>query len=182
MARTKGGCMKIKPVQIKKILYTTDFSDTSLYAYSYAVSLANLYRASITVLHVITDPINIEAQLSGLLPEDQWAAIKNRHIEEARETLLEKRRDNVIIHETLNQFTENVKAENRTSKAAANDEVVVLWGEPVDKILKVSEEGGCDLIIMGTHGHGLLDSLLGTTAKKVLRKSMIPVLTVRLPD
>jgi nucleotide-binding universal stress UspA family protein len=36
---------------------------------------------------------------------------------------------------------------------------------------------------MGTHGHGTLaDAMLGSTAQRVLRRAMVPVLTVRLHD
>jgi len=50
------------------------------------------------------------------------------------------------------------------------------------QILKVSEDRQCDLIVMGSHGHGALeDALIGSTASKVLRRSKKPVLVVRLP-
>ena len=42
--------------EIKKILYTTDMSDTSNYAFGYAASLANRYDALITIFHVLKNP------------------------------------------------------------------------------------------------------------------------------
>ncbi len=47
--------MKLPNIQIKKILYATDLSETAVHAFSYAVSLANIYGASITILHVLAE-------------------------------------------------------------------------------------------------------------------------------
>ena len=51
---------------------------------------------------------------------------------------------------------------------------------PEDEILKAAERQGCDLIVMGTHGHsGLRGALIGSVAQKVLNKSTVPVMVVR---
>ena len=56
-------------------------------------------------------------------------------------------------------------------------------GNPVEEIIKSAEEHNCDLIVMGTHGQGTLaDVMLGSTARRVIRRSKIPVLVVRLPE
>jgi nucleotide-binding universal stress UspA family protein len=47
--------MKLPNTQIKKILYATDLSETAVHAFSYAVSLANMYGAGITILHVLAE-------------------------------------------------------------------------------------------------------------------------------
>ena len=53
----------------------------------------------------------------------------------------------------------------------------------MEEILKQSQERNCDLIVMGTHGHGVIEeAIIGSTARKVLRRSKTPVLVVRLPD
>ena len=44
--------IKLPRVDIKNILYTTDLSANARYAFAYAISLANLYRAKLTILHV----------------------------------------------------------------------------------------------------------------------------------
>ncbi|MBC8246357.1 MAG: universal stress protein, partial [Deltaproteobacteria bacterium] len=68
----------------------------------------------------------------------------------------------------------------RQSDAA---DTVVLWGNPVEQILLQAAERNCDLIVMGTHGHGTLaDVMIGSTARRVIRRSKIPVLVVRLPE
>ncbi|MFC1877445.1 universal stress protein [Thermodesulfobacteriota bacterium] len=42
-------------VQIKKILYATDLSESAAHAFSYVVSQANMYDAGITILHVLAE-------------------------------------------------------------------------------------------------------------------------------
>lgn len=44
-----------EPVQLKKILFCTDFSDHSARALTYALSLAMEYNADLTLLHVLED-------------------------------------------------------------------------------------------------------------------------------
>ena len=53
-------------------------------------------------------------------------------------------------------------------------------GEPATEILAAAEEAGARMIVMGTHGRkGLAHFFLGSVAEKVVRKSAIPVMTVR---
>jgi len=171
--------MKVEPAQIKRILYTTDLSDTSLHAFSYAVSLANSYKASITILHVLIDNSNIEPYLINFLDEEQIQALRDRHRNEAREALIGKSRANVVAEEALGQFAERVRTDSG-SLSLDMDEVLVLRGDPADKILEVSREHRFDLIVMGTHGHSFIEDILGSTARKVTRHARIPVLSVPL--
>ncbi len=52
-------------------------------------------------------------------------------------------------------------------------------GAPWDAICAASRELDVDLIVIGSHGHGLLDRLLGTTASKVVNHADRTVLVVR---
>jgi nucleotide-binding universal stress UspA family protein len=52
--------------------------------------------------------------------------------------------------------------------------------DPYAAIISAAEQGGCDLIVMGSHGrHGLQGLLLGSETQKVLVHSTIPVLVHR---
>jgi nucleotide-binding universal stress UspA family protein len=63
------------------------------------------------------------------------------------------------------------------------DETVVTRGSVVDEILAESRDRGCDLIVMGYHVRGKLEeAVLGSTTRRVLRRSKIPVMLVRLPE
>jgi nucleotide-binding universal stress UspA family protein len=55
-------------------------------------------------------------------------------------------------------------------------------GDPVEAILRVAEEIGADLIVMGTHGRtGLSRLFMGSVAEQVLRRAPCPVLTLKSP-
>jgi nucleotide-binding universal stress UspA family protein len=174
--------MKLPKIEVKKILYATDLSENARYAFAYAVSLADLYHAGITMIHVLPDvPGIIDKNVIGYISADQWEKIKSQNVDEAREALIGKRRDHLAIRDALHQFSEDVKDGHET-KGFVTDDIVVVRGNPVEQILAQAEEASCDLIVMGTHGQGTLtDSMMGSTARQVIRRSTKPVLVVRLP-
>jgi nucleotide-binding universal stress UspA family protein len=55
-------------------------------------------------------------------------------------------------------------------------------GDPATQIVRVAQETGCDLIVLGTHGRTGLDRLLmGGVAEQVVRLASCPVLTLKAP-
>jgi nucleotide-binding universal stress UspA family protein len=170
-------------VDIKRILYATDLSENARYAMAYAVSLANVYCAQVIILHVIDEtPEFVDAHVLGYIGPDAWEEIKQRNVDEAREVLIGKKRDNVMIREVLDRFCQNLRPGSDDHEAAM-DETVIKQGNPVTQILATAKEKRCDLIVMGTHGRGaLVDTMMGSTTSRVLRRSEIPVLSVRLPQ
>ena len=174
--------MDLPKVDVKKILYATDLSESARYAFAYAVSLADLYHAAITMIHVLPEvPDILDKNIIGYISADRWEEIKSQNVDEAKEALIGKRRDHLAIRDALHQFSENVK-ESHEGKGFVTDDIVVVRGNPVEQILTQAEEKNCDLIVMGTHGHGTLaDVMIGSTARRVLRRSTKPVLVVRLP-
>ena len=175
--------MKLPKVEVKKILYATDLSENARYAFAYAVSLADLYNAAITFIHVLPEvPDLLDKSVIGYISEDRWEEIKSQNVDEAREALIGKRRDHLVVRDALHQFSENVK-ESHEGDGFVTDDIIVERGNPVEQILKQAEEKNCDLIVMGTHGQGTLaDVMMGSTARRVLRRSVKPVLVVRLPE
>ena len=175
--------MKLPKVEVNKILYATDLSDNARYAFAYAVSLADLYNATITFIHVLPEVSSrLDKRVVGYISEERWEEIKAQNFEEARDAIIGKRQDHLAIKDALQQFSENVK-DSREGEGFVTDDIIVVRGNPVEEILKYSEEKNCDLIVMGTHGHGTLaDAMMGSTARRVLRRSRKPVLVVRLPE
>ena len=172
--------MNLPKVDVKKILYATDLSENARFAFAYAASLADLYGAKITLMHVLPEiPDLLDKQVIGYIDADRWEKIKAQHFQEAKDALIGKRRDHLAIKDVLQQFSENAME----GEGAGTDDVIVERGNPVEKIIDHSEKGKFDLIVMGTHGHGTLeDAMIGSTARRVVRRSKIPVLVVRLPE
>ncbi|MGD2185135.1 MAG: universal stress protein [Desulfobacterales bacterium] len=175
--------MTLPKVEVKKILYATDLSENARYAFAYAVSLADLYGAKITLLHVLPEVSElIDQHVIGYIDSAKWEEIKAQHFKEAKEALIGKRREHSAIKDVLHQFSEKVK-ETQEGEGFITDDIIVERGNPVEQILKQAEERNCDLIVMGTHGHGTLeDVMIGSTARRIVRRSKIPVLVVRLPE
>ena len=175
--------MTLPQVEVKKILYATDLSENARYAFAYAVSLANLYGAKITLLHVLPEvPDKLERRVAGYIDADRWNEIKQAHYDEAKDTLIGKRKDRAIIGEVLHQFSQD-STNAKAGEASITDEIIVERGNPVEQILKQTEANVCDLIVMGTHGHGTLaDAMIGSTTRRVIRRSRKPVLVIRLPE
>ncbi|MBW2478504.1 MAG: universal stress protein [Deltaproteobacteria bacterium] len=172
--------MNIPNIQIKKILYATDLSENAAHAFAYAVSLANMYSAGITILHVLAE-FPGEEFITNMISKDTWEEIKNRHYSEARNQLIGKRRDQAAIKEVLEAFSEKAQ-DDAQAQTFGTDEILIKNGTPAEVIVDTAQEHNCDLIVMGTYGHGTLtDVLVGSTAKWVIKNSPIPVLVVRLP-
>lgn len=55
-------------------------------------------------------------------------------------------------------------------------------GAAADVICDVANEIGADLVVIGSHGYGALERLLGTTASKVVNRAPCSVLVVRAPQ
>jgi nucleotide-binding universal stress UspA family protein len=164
-------------------LFATDLSDYARQSLAYAVSLSKLYGAGITIVHALEESQGMEAAVMYHVGPEAWAKIKKKHEESARISIAGKQRDtDPGMSEALKQFYRKI-SENLENQSFVLDEVVVKRGNPVDIIIETAEYRSCDMIVMGTKGHsGITNLLIGSTAKKVLSQSKIPVLVVRLPD
>ena len=141
--------------KIKNILLPTDFSKLSLSAAEYATELAEQYGAKIHLLHVLekTPPILTIHSLD--LSEKKII----QTIEDEAKVSLEKAADKV-------KGKKNVEIEQ-----------VIKKGIDYEEIIKYAEEKKVDVIIIATHGRtGILHTLLGSVAEKVIRFSKKPVL------
>ena len=176
--------MESSKVKIENILYATDLSESAHHAFSYAVSLANQYGARLTLLNVIPEiPAIVESSKAiGYIGENRWEALERRNFQAAKDALIGKRKDHLLMREILDQFSEKARSDYSRGEEMVDD-IVVEKGNPVEVILEVAKEKNCDLIVMGTHGRGALaDVVMGSTARRVIRRSPTPVLVVRLPS
>ena len=147
-------------MEIKKILFATDFSEGSANSLPYAVSIAKQYGAKLYLVHVVFD---IAKTSGSYVPH-------------------------VSLDELYKDMEKNAKAELEKSfieemRTFKDMEHVVLKGTPYEEISRFAEENKIDLIVIGTHGRKGLDRMLfGSTAEQVVRHAPCPVLTVRLPQ
>ncbi len=174
--------MILPKVKIKKILYATDLSENAKPAFSFAADLASRYDAGLIILHVLDEHPSLEEKIIGYVRADQWEEIKKRNEDEARSALISKISHRTLIGEVLDRFAKDAQ-KDLEEVSFRTDGIMVVRGNPVEQILQQSAENGCDLIVMGTHGEGTLaDAMIGSTARRVVRRSRIPVLVVRLPS
>jgi nucleotide-binding universal stress UspA family protein len=137
---------------LRTILFPTDFSEPSRYAFSVACALARDYRARLLVLHVVPPPLfhgEVVARRQGDgFYEGHWAELRK----------LQPPDPGVAVEYALEE------------------------GDAVEAILETARQSPCDLIVLGTHGRsGLGRLLMGSVAEQVVRKAPCPVLTVRAP-
>ena len=148
-------------VKLSNILYPSDFSEFSVCALPYAVSLAAKFDATMHLLHVVDNayqywlglgdsamPAAIPAEDIWIASEKQMAGFIEKHLSEQKDRLLSK----------------------------------MVAGSPFVEIVRYAQDNAIDMIVIGAHGRsGLASMLLGGVTEKVVRKAPCPVLTVRHP-
>ncbi len=159
-------------LKIKKILYATDLSLNSAYAFRFAADLAKNHKAEIILLHVVEK-----------LPPSQEALVKY-YIEDKDPRHYEK-----LIVDSIARAKKRIEV-FRNRELLEHPEVIsehthieVIEGYPAIEILEKVKQYECDVIVMGTHGKGFLShSLLGSVAERVMRRTDKPVTIVPLPE
>jgi nucleotide-binding universal stress UspA family protein len=158
--------------KIEKILYATDLTKNSAYAFRYAINSAQKHDASIHILHVIE---KLPSSVEGII---------GLHIEDSQfEKLRKEKKEEQIhrIHERLKEFARR-ELQNLSETLNRVASIVVVEGDPAVEILQKAEELNCDIVIMGTHSHGLIGhAFLGSVAEKVLHRIRKPVFIIPLP-
>ncbi len=148
-------------IRIENILVATDFGEAAESALNYGRELARNFGARLHVLHVVdstyvwtgVDAVGIDSAM-------MQAEIQDAAREKLRALLNEEDR--------------------RELKAVT---IVRAERSPAYAIVAYAQESKSDLIIMGTHGRGVMAHLLmGSVAEKVVRIAPCPVLTVRNPE
>jgi nucleotide-binding universal stress UspA family protein len=141
---------------IQRMLVPTDFSEGSEAAADLAVQLAKQLGAAVALLTVV--------DTSPLLEAYGDVAYRNERITHIRSQ----------ARQQLEHFAQKHFAGLNQVQLHVGD------GNTLLEILKAAENTASDLIVMGTHGRtGLAHLLIGSITEKVVRKSPIPVVTVR---
>ncbi len=146
--------------KFNKILFASDLTEFSEYVFDYALTLAEKYNAKLIILHVINQPLGLHDYYAPQISFD---------------TIMEEVKKSA--EKMLNEFCE------KKIKEYSNYEKFIVSGIPDLEILKKADADKVDLIVIGTHGRVGVDRFLfGSTAEKVVRKAVCPVMTVRPPE
>lgn len=144
---------------MKKILAAIDFSDATPGVLETATRVTKAFDASLTVIHVVEPEPSYTAY--GFTP-DEFPAM-HAFQQEAR-----RRAQN-----RLDEIVESLKPD------VAHASGVIAEGSPLHCMLEHVDKNNMDLVIVGSHGHGALASLLlGSVAEGMVRKAKIPTLVV----
>jgi nucleotide-binding universal stress UspA family protein len=144
-------------VPIKRILVPTDFSEPAEAAVTWATTLAQEFKAELHILHVVPEPY--------VYP---WGT---------ELTSLPLNEILVQAEQAADQRLRQLVAEAGGGPRKVHTRALI--GSPVDVILGVVADEHIDLIVLGTHGRGMVGHLLlGSVAERVVRRSPVPVLTV----
>jgi nucleotide-binding universal stress UspA family protein len=158
--------------EIKKILYATDLSKNSVYAFRYTLKMAEKVNSEIVILHVI-EPIPSIAKhyMKIYVDEAKW----EEKIIYEQDLAIER------IKKRLQEFCKQ-ETQDAPQCLALVSRVLVRPGYPVEEILKAADDEHCSMIVLGTHGKGILkQTFLGSVARSVLDRAKKPVLIVPLP-
>lgn len=151
-------------MSIKNILVPTDFSENAEVAFERAYDLALQLGARLYTLHV-RDESNLRIAIKeGLLD----AGSTDEQLQEAVKRLTEDRFSKLFAGVDRSQ----VQLEH-LSRRGDSDAAIIAYAKEID----------ADIIVVGRHGAGVmqnfLNTVLGSVAETVIKKSPCPVLVVR---
>ncbi len=140
----------------KKIIITTDFSETSLLAIKHGAFLAQYTKGSVFLVHIISRHWE---QFNVFTPN-----VTLENIDSAAQQVQIK----------LDELATDIKKEYNIEVTT-----IVNSGNPTSEIIKIAKEVDANLIVMGTHGYTSWEDLtVGSNALKVITKSPCPVMTM----
>lgn len=146
-------------IAMKTIVVAVDFSNATTGVLAMASRMASAFGAQLRLLHVVEPEPSYTAY--GFTP-DEFPAL-HAYQEEAKKRAARK------MEELLAQV----------SPGLPNASTEILEGAPLHTLLDYVKEIGADLVVLGSHGHGVIASLLlGSVAEGMVRKAAVPTLIV----
>jgi nucleotide-binding universal stress UspA family protein len=143
-------------IKLKKVLVPTDFSESARHALTYGISFAKEYAAELVLLHVVENlTVGYASDLFPVPMAEVFQEISGYAKAELAKLGEEARQRGVTVQEQ------------------------VVQGKPSAEIIRFAAENQVDIVVLGTHGKGMLDqALFGSTTERVVRRAPCPVLTV----
>ncbi len=139
-----------------KLLAAVDLSKASGYVIEAVHRVASATDAEVYVLHTIIPLPGIAGPEFN--PVTEYQEMSKRYQDEQDQ-----------LNELVSQLVD----------ADVNATALMAQGDPVKTILQQAGRLDAELIVVGSHGHGMMfDALMGSISAGILRKSTIPVLVV----
>ena len=157
--------------KIKTILYASDLGNHTRPAIRTAAAIASVHDAKIIYLHVL-EPITNTARslVSSYISEKEI----NERLQQNKEEMTD------YMEKRIAKFHEEELSDQEKD---LETQVMVKIGKIEEEILKVAEQEGADLIVMGSRTHsGVSQFMMGSSANKIVHTSHIPVLVVPIRD
>lgn len=156
---------------MKNLLAAVDFSATTEPTVTQAGILARALNAKLWILHVTSDETQAilyeSTQFSGYCPE---FTTMPGDVQLARDLNAE---------EIKREHKELLGISSKLRDEGINAQAVLIKGDPAKLIIEKAAELECEMIILGSHGHGMLHkALLGSVSESVMRLASINVLIV----
>jgi nucleotide-binding universal stress UspA family protein len=142
----------------RKVLFCTDFSQNSDYAFEFASGIAKRDEGLLYILHVIpTNPHS--AYIENTVGEEILKQVQEQ---------IEEDLDNNYSERYLKRVENGIRYE-----------IVTKSGREDEKIIEFAKEKNVDIIVLGTHGRtGIEHVFFGSIAEKVLRRSHVPIFVI----
>ena len=136
---------------MKQIIIPTDLSKSSVNSIEYAINLAVVMDARVTLLHVYHPaPVSLDG-VTMVDPDFRQ-----------------------IAHTNFDSFVATQKEKYASYEVEIDSEFLI--GFAADRILEFSEESRAYMIVMGTTGASMLKNWFGSVSIEVMKKSNVPVL------
>lgn len=148
-------------MKLTKIIVPTDFSESSFTAFQYAADLARKWDAEIHLLYIVE-------KLPQILSTVNYDKAKDNFINSVEDSARKKLKD--LVSKFEDEISSPIKPVMRN-------------GINYEEIINYADEIKSELIVIATHGRsGILYTLLGSVAEKVIQLAKCPVLVVKPVD
>jgi nucleotide-binding universal stress UspA family protein len=145
-------------IQVKKILFPTDFSHRANLALAHSLQLAKKYQAELHMLHALVlwddDPHNPAYHFPD--KEELQKRLKEAAASRMTADLKESEVEDLVIKQVYERGM-----------------------TPAETIVRYAGDNDIDLIVIGTHRRRRIGHLIGSVVEEVVRRASCSVLTIR---
>ena len=155
----------MKTIKMKKVLIALDYNPTAQKVAESGFSLAKTIGAEITLLHVISDPVDYSSTeyspIMGFIGFRDQSQLQLDSVD--------------VLKKVSQQFLDKSKHH----LGDKNIKTLVEEGDFAESILKTAKDLHADIIVMGTHSRKWLENIvMGSVTEKVLNHTSIPVFII----